>query len=149
MVRKSATPSEIWAVSAAILPNVLTFTLPMAVLVGILTGFGRLSSDSETIAMRAAGVSMRRILGPVLVLAITAWLVNLGLTAWIGPKMIVRLKLVQSEIVLRSASLELQPGVFNEQITNVAMYVRSLSSNRKEWNGIMLADMRKPDEEKI
>ncbi|HLQ76957.1 MAG TPA: LptF/LptG family permease, partial [Terriglobia bacterium] len=65
IVRQSATPGEVWAVSAAILPNVLTFTLPMAVLVGILTGFGRLSSDSETIAMRAAGVSMRRILGPV------------------------------------------------------------------------------------
>jgi len=149
IVRQSATPGEVWAVSAAILPNVLTFTLPMAVLVGILTGFGRLSSDSETIAMRAAGVSMRRILGPVLVLGITAWLVNLGLTAWVAPKMMVRLKLVQSEIVLRSASLELQPGVFNEQITNVAMYVRSLSSNRKEWHGIMLADMRKAGEEEI
>src|SRR5438132_11298414 len=68
IVRQSATTSEIWAISAAILPNVLTFTTPMAVLVGILTGFGRMSSDNEAIAFRASGVSMVRLLAPVLVL---------------------------------------------------------------------------------
>src|ERR671934_1307994 len=66
IVRQSATVSEIWAISIAILPNVLTFTIPMAVLVGILTGFGRMSSDSEPIALRAAGISMVRLLAPVL-----------------------------------------------------------------------------------
>ena len=40
------------------------------VLVGILTGFGRMSSDSEAIALRASGISMRRILRPVLVLGV-------------------------------------------------------------------------------
>jgi lipopolysaccharide export system permease protein len=54
IVRQSATTSEIWALTVAILPNVLTFTIPMAVLVGILTGFGRMSSDSEAIAFRAS-----------------------------------------------------------------------------------------------
>ena len=56
IVRQSATMREIWSISVAILPNVLTFTIPMAVLVGILTGFGRMSSDSETIAFRATGL---------------------------------------------------------------------------------------------
>src|SRR5688572_4456094 len=58
IVRQSATASELWQITVAALPNVLTFTIPMAVLVGILTGFGRMSSDSEAIAFRAAGVSM-------------------------------------------------------------------------------------------
>jgi len=42
----------------------------MAVLVGILTGFGRISSDSEAIAFRASGLSMIRLLLPVMVLGI-------------------------------------------------------------------------------
>ena len=50
----------------------------MAVLMGILTGFSRLSSDSEAIAMRASGISMRRILRPVLVFATLAWAINSG-----------------------------------------------------------------------
>ena len=81
IVRQSATLSEIWAFSVAILPNVLTFTIPMAVLVGILTGFGRMSSDSEAIAFRATGISMKRLLLPVMLLSILALAGNLALTA--------------------------------------------------------------------
>src|SRR5213593_3320053 len=86
IVRHTATAPEIWTIAVAILPNVLTFTIPMAVLVGILTGFGRMSSDSESIAFRAAGISMSRILRPVLLLAGIAWAVTLALTLWIAPK---------------------------------------------------------------
>src|ERR1041385_3823798 len=80
LVRQSATLREFGELSLAIIPNVLTFTIPMAVLVGILTGFGRMSSDSEAIALRAAGISMNRLLRPVMLLAGLAWTVNLGLT---------------------------------------------------------------------
>src|SRR6266550_5347030 len=81
IVRQSATMSEIWAISAAILPNVLTFTIPMAVLVGILTGFGRMSSDSEAIAFRASGISMIRLLGPVLLLGVIGCGASLAINA--------------------------------------------------------------------
>ena len=65
VVRQSATLPEIWTISVAILPNVLTFTIPMAVLVGILTGFGRMSSDSEAIAFRATGIPRSGGSGPI------------------------------------------------------------------------------------
>src|SRR6266446_8411219 len=84
IVRQSATISEIRAISLAILPNVLTFTIPMAVLVGILTGFGRISSDSEAIAFRASGISMIRLLVPVMLLGGIAWGSNLAMTMWIA-----------------------------------------------------------------
>ena len=47
------------------LPPALTFTLPMAVLVGVLIGLGRLSADSEIVALHACGISLRRLLLPV------------------------------------------------------------------------------------
>ena len=149
IVRQSATPAQIWAISAAILPNVLTFTLPMAVLVGILTGFGRLSSDSETIAIRAAGVSMRRILAPVLVLGVTAWIANMVMTAWIAPEMAVRLNQLKSEILLRQAPLVLEHNVFNEKIPGYTLYIRNVPSHGEVWRDIMVDDMRNPDEEVI
>ncbi len=43
----------------------LTFTLPIAVLVGVLIGLGRMSADSELIAMNALGIGLRRLLVPV------------------------------------------------------------------------------------
>src|SRR5689334_1890994 len=84
-IRQSATLREIGELCMAIIPNVLTFTIPMAVLVGILTGFGRMSSDSEATAFRAAGISMNRLLLPVMTLASVAWAINLFLTLWVAP----------------------------------------------------------------
>src|SRR2546421_6602789 len=42
-------------VALSLLPAVLIFTLPMAVLARTLIGFGRMGSGSEVVAMRAAG----------------------------------------------------------------------------------------------
>ena len=50
-------------------PRVLPFTIPFGVLVGILIGLGRLAADGEIIAMRAAGVSSRKVIAPVLLFA--------------------------------------------------------------------------------
>src|SRR6266403_348288 len=97
IVRQSATLSEIWAIALAILPNVLTFTIPMAVLVGILTGFGRMSSDSEAIAFRANGISMVRLLVPVFTLGLLTFAANLAMTVWIAPQMTARLRDLQYE----------------------------------------------------
>src|SRR4051812_7227029 len=43
-------------IGAALLPGVLTFSIPLATLAGIVVGFSRMGSDSEIVAMRAAGV---------------------------------------------------------------------------------------------
>src|ERR1051326_8378959 len=101
IVRQAATRSEISTISVAILPNVLTFTIPMAVLVGILTGFGRMSSDSEAIAFRASGLSMIRLLVPVLVLGVLAFAGNLALTAWIAPQAAAELRDKRYEIIAK------------------------------------------------
>ena len=49
--------------------TVLPLTIPFGVLVGILIGLGRLASDGEITAMRAAGVSSRKVIAPVLLFA--------------------------------------------------------------------------------
>ena len=53
-------------IELALIPNVLVFTMPMAVLAAVLIGFARMGSDSEVVAMRAAGVGTWTMLWPVL-----------------------------------------------------------------------------------
>src|SRR5476651_2843629 len=52
-----------------LLPQALSVTIPMAVLLGILVGFGRLAADREFVAMQACGVSVIRLLRPVVLIA--------------------------------------------------------------------------------
>lgn len=61
------------------LPSILTQTLPMAMLLASLLAFGRLSGDSETIALYAGGISFYRIARPV---ALLGALVSLIAILW-------------------------------------------------------------------
>src|SRR5215471_17537205 len=149
IVRQSATTSEIWALLVAILPNVLTFTIPMAVLVGILTGFGRMSSDSEAIAFRASGVSMIRLLAPVMALGLLSFGVNLATTVRIGPRSAARLRDLKYEIGAKQASLEIKPRVFNESITNYVLYVQNIERESLNWQSILLANTSQPDQTEV
>src|SRR5262249_14175871 len=149
IVRQSATMPEIWAISVAILPNVLTFTIPMAVLVGILTGFGRISSDSEAIAFRATGLSMIRLLVPVLCLGILAFAANLGITVRLAPDTAARLNELRYQLIAKQVSLEVKPRVFNESLTGYVLYVQNVAPEGFNWKGILLADMTHPDLPKL
>jgi len=149
MVRQSATIAEIWAISLAILPNVLTFTIPMAVLVGILTGFGRMSSDSESIAFRAAGVSMKRLLFPVMIVAGMAWAANLALTLSVAPRTAAHLRDLKYDIAVKQVSLELKARVFNESLTDWILYVQDVAPQGLTWRGIMMADLRDPNDPRV
>ncbi len=53
-----------------LLPAILVQTFAMSVLLAALLAFGRLSSDSEIVAIRAAGVSLFRIIAPVSVFSV-------------------------------------------------------------------------------
>ncbi len=149
MVRQSATLSEISAISLAIVPNVLIFTIPMSVLVGILTGFGRMSSDSEAIAFRAAGVSMKRLLLPVMLVGGLAWCANLMLAVWVAPQTAARLRDLKYAIAIKQVSLEVKARVFDESLTNWILYIQDIAPEGLKWNGIMLADLHDPNDPRV
>lgn len=56
------------------LPYIIALTFPMAMLLATLLGFGRLSNDSEVVALTASGTSFERIVAPV---ALFSFLVSL------------------------------------------------------------------------
>ena len=52
------------------LPEFTAYALPISVLLSTLMAYGRLSSDSETVALRGCGVSVYRLVAPALVLSL-------------------------------------------------------------------------------
>lgn len=67
------------------LPQVLIYTIPWSVLVGIMVVFGRLSADSEITAMRACGVSLLQIVSPLLLFVIIMTGICFYLQVYLGP----------------------------------------------------------------
>src|SRR5688572_16752623 len=62
--------SVVWQLAAALIPNVIAFTCPMAVLVGIVIGLTKMQGDSELVAIRAAGVGNRQIMLPIIMVGL-------------------------------------------------------------------------------
>lgn len=54
------------------IPPVLALTFPMGMLLAVLLGFGRLSADSESVALFAGGIPFARIAAPALALGLVA-----------------------------------------------------------------------------
>ena len=51
-----------------LLPAIVSYVVPATYLMGILLAFGRLSQDGEIVAMKAAGIPLKRVVIPVIVL---------------------------------------------------------------------------------
>jgi lipopolysaccharide export system permease protein len=67
------------------LPNLAHVMLPMAVLLGALLGLGGLANHSELVAIRAAGVSIGRLAGAVMMTGVVLTLTALVLGEYVGP----------------------------------------------------------------
>lgn len=67
------------------LPEFLAYALPISVMLATLTTFGRLSGDSEIIAIRSCGVSLFRIVLPAIILSLLVTSLTFLLSEWVVP----------------------------------------------------------------
>lgn len=139
-VRHSGSGAQIFELFLCIFPAVFTFTIPMAVLIGVLLGLGRMSSDSEIIALTALGIGRRRILLPVGVLAMAGALVSLCMTLWLGPIAVRTYRTLQAELAASQASFAVQPRVFDERFPKWVLYINDVSASGTQWHGVFLAE---------
>jgi len=141
LVRHSGSGSQIAKLFLYIFPGVLIFTIPMAVLVGVLLGLGRMSADSEIIALTALGISRRRMLVPVAVLALTGAVLTGMLTLWLGPAAFRSLRNIEADLLASQASFQVQPRVFDERFPKTVLYINDISASGAQWHGVFLAEV--------
>jgi LPS export ABC transporter permease LptF/LPS export ABC transporter permease LptG len=139
-VRHSGSGTQIFELFLCIFPAVLTFTLPMAVLIGVLLGLGRMSADSEIIALTALGIGRRRILLPVGLIALAGACVTLCMTLWLGPKAVHKYRALETDLVASQISFAVQPRVFDERFPKLVLYVNDVSASGTQWHGVFLAE---------
>lgn len=128
----------IWQLTAALLPNVIAFTCPMAVLAGVVIGLSRMQGDRELGAIRAAGIGNFRITLPVvllgLVLSAFAFFINIsGVPAAAS---IVRSVAIRAAIAKLESPIE--PGVFNTEIAGYTVYVKGGDIASGSWENIFI-----------
>jgi len=149
-LRETAVWNSVFFLLVLVFPPVLAFTVPMAVLVGILIGLSRMSSDGEVTALRASGISVRAFFFPIGTYAVLGCALALYCSAYLSP-IANRLRVdVEREIGLRQISAELQPRVFEERFPNLVLYVQdAVRGPQPRWRGIFLAELSNPERPRI
>src|SRR5438445_10360753 len=105
------------------MPRVLEMTIPMAILLGVLVGIGRLSTDSEVVALRASGVSYWKILYPVLCVGVSGWLISSFLILGVDAVANYKLRKVFSRLMYSTdMRREIKPRVFFEEVPGMLLY---------------------------
>jgi len=95
------------------LPFTIAMTMPMAVLVAVLYAFSRLASENEITALKAGGVSMRRLLIPVLVAATGLAVLMLAFNDQVLPRANHQLQILQTGIMRTKPTFVLKPQILN------------------------------------
>ncbi len=83
---EGADPVTILSLTIFLLPGVLVKTFSMAMLLASLLAFGRLSSDSEIVALKASGISIGRIMMPVAGLGLAVSLLAFAFGEFLVPQ---------------------------------------------------------------
>jgi LPS export ABC transporter permease LptG/LPS export ABC transporter permease LptF len=136
---------------ALVLPPVLSFAIPIGTLVGVLIGLGRMSSDGEITAMRAAGLPSRRVVAPILTFAGFAMCLAGAASLWLTPVSIRETYRLINSVIARQLTAEVQPRVFEEQFTdtNTILYVgdvAALPGTVAQWRNVFIADLTPAEE---
>lgn len=125
-----------------ILPTFLELTVPMAFLLAILLGLGRLSGDQELLAMKASGISPTQILWPISIVAVIIAMITWLLTMFARPAANMAIKKELYNIAKGRVGTALKEKVFNDDFPNILIYLEEIIPPGSTAQGVLIVDKR-------
>lgn len=142
VISKGVPAREIFMLFAYLMPTFFSITVPLSFLLGILLAFGRLSADSEYIALKASGISLYRLVVPVLALAVFFVALTAWITVFVEPASKAAFRGKLFEIASSSLSIDIKPGVFNDEFDGIVLYSRGVNENLGIMQDLFISDER-------
>nr|MBN2278282.1 LptF/LptG family permease [candidate division Zixibacteria bacterium] len=128
---------------------ILALAVPMAVLVSTLLTFGRLTSDSEIVAIKASGINLLRILIPLLVAAGVLTFGMIQFSDKILPELNHEARILTGAIRSMRPTLTFKPGVFITDISGYIILINKINHKTSEVEGVRITETRNPTKPRI
>jgi lipopolysaccharide export system permease protein len=127
-----------------LLPSIILFALPASTLMAVFIAFLRLSGDNEILAIKSSGISLYKMMPPVLGASVVAGLMAFIIGIFGSPYGNRTFKDLILKIAQTTAALGIKERVFSEPFNNITFYVNSLSSKDGTMKDVFLVDRREP-----
>ncbi|MCX5786838.1 MAG: LptF/LptG family permease [Elusimicrobia bacterium] len=112
---------------AYLLPNIVSMSLPLAFLLGLLLSLAQMSQEGEIVALRAGGFSFSDILSRIFSLAVLCSLLLLAVNNWLGPEGFKKSNDYTFYMLNRVTKIELKPRTF-QKVSDWVIYAREVNN---------------------
>jgi lipopolysaccharide export system permease protein len=135
---------DLLRVAAALAPHFLVAAVPLAFMLGVQLGLGRLAADQEVLALSASGTHPLRLYRVPLAIGAALAFVVAALTHWAEPWGLQELNRVLNDVIKRNLESGLEPGIFNDGLPRFMIYVssedRAEDGRYATWRGVLIED---------
>ncbi len=142
----------VWVVLELIFLNLawmMALSVPMAVLVATLMAFGRMTSDSEIVAIKSSGVNLLRVLIPLLLASGVLTYGMIQFSDKILPDLNHRARVLAGDISAMRPTLTFRAGVFITDITGYIILIDKIDHITSEVEGVRISDVKNQNEPRI
>jgi lipopolysaccharide export system permease protein len=146
VVTRGVPAGDIIRLLGYIMPAFLEVTVPMALLLAVLVSFGRLSADSELVALRSSGLSLYQLMAPVAIVVGLATLATAMLSIHVRPWGNRSVKAALFDIARTRASAGLKAHVFNDDFPGLVIYADTIEAVVNRLHHVLVSDEREPDQ---
>ncbi|MBL7811768.1 MAG: LptF/LptG family permease [Bacteroidetes bacterium] len=131
------------------LADLIPMALPLTIMVAGLMTFGNLSETFELVALKANGISLGRIMRPILVLMTGLALLNFMFMNWIIPKANLEAKALLWDLRQKKPAFNIQEGVFYQQIDGFAIRIGKKEKDNESIKDIAIYEYKKDDSKRL
>ena len=144
IVNYNVSPGTIGLILMYSIPHFLVFVVPMSVMMAILLTLMRMSGDNEIIALKSGGVSLYRLLPPVIILAVAGCLATLFMTVYGMPQGKLAIRQLTYQMLASNTDIGLKARTFNNQFKGVTLYVNEVNLQNRRLKDVFIEDRRNP-----
>ena len=134
-----------------LLPTILKFTIPMALLISVLLTFGRLSADREIMVMRTCGLNLFHLFLPVIIISILLSFLLFYIDFNFIPNLIYKMRNIQYQIAYKIIS-NFEPRKYYDDFsvsnTDTIIYFKDRDPKTGEMLGISILNKKEEKEDK-
>lgn len=122
--------------------TLVSLALPLAILLASLISFGNMGERLELLAAKAAGISLWRMMRPLIVLMVLMTAISFHFQDVIAPKAQNRLMSLLYSIRQKSPELDIPEGVFYDGVAGMNLFVRQKDRDTGMLRGVVIYNMR-------
>lgn len=119
---------------------IFTLAVPMAVLVSTLMAFGGLASANEITIMKASGISLKKLMVPVLISAVILSYLMILFNNDVLPEANHKARILLQDISRTKPTFILEPGKFSNDIGNARILVKKTFENSNKIEDVFIYD---------